>query len=421
MAKQDIIIGAENAKQGDSLFDAFTKTESNFSELYKLTQSGNNTVYLRSEDDLPNKTATTWTMDSNVPYKLAASFTTSLQCIPVGGASLRGDNLGSFVLSFSGSGSMFKGVDVDFYINNVAINPGATNTAFEFSDTIGSVHRFIAQNVTVLSCDVWAKSTNMLLFQVNNCGSSNAANGVQFFGALGRIWSISRFAITSTNSNFVGLDLGSAIVPVCEIGNLVFSAPAGAVGVSGLPNSGNIPVGRLARLNSSEFLGSMTDLQGLSSSNDTRWAFFENSPTPDTQPDALTSFRGNALVTTITTINTPVLVSAVWVEVQASLFTTTSSGRVVYEAERALKAPITVSAGVVAVGGGSIDATAYIAKNSAVIPASGVSISVSGSKSETLTIPWQDTVSQGDYYEVFIENNSGTTNIIVDHAILRVL
>ena len=199
MAKQDIIIGAENAKQGDSLFDAFTKTESNFSELYKLTQSGNNTVYLRSEDDLPNKTATTWTMDSNVPYKLAASFTTSLQCIPVGGASLRGDNLGSFVLSFSGSGSMFKGVDVDFYINNVAINPGATNTAFEFSDTIGSVHRFIAQNVTVLSCDVWAKSTNMLLFQVNNCGSSNAANGVQFFGALGRIWSISRFAITSTN------------------------------------------------------------------------------------------------------------------------------------------------------------------------------------------------------------------------------
>jgi len=34
MAKQDIIIGTQNAKAGDTLYTAFTKTEANFTELY---------------------------------------------------------------------------------------------------------------------------------------------------------------------------------------------------------------------------------------------------------------------------------------------------------------------------------------------------------------------------------------------------
>ncbi len=34
MAQQNINIGAANAKAGDTLFSAFTKTEANFTELY---------------------------------------------------------------------------------------------------------------------------------------------------------------------------------------------------------------------------------------------------------------------------------------------------------------------------------------------------------------------------------------------------
>ncbi len=34
MAQQDIIIGTANAKAGDTLHSAFTKTQANFTELY---------------------------------------------------------------------------------------------------------------------------------------------------------------------------------------------------------------------------------------------------------------------------------------------------------------------------------------------------------------------------------------------------
>ena len=42
MAQQNINIGTANAKAGDTLFSAFTKTEANFTELY--TDVGANTA-----------------------------------------------------------------------------------------------------------------------------------------------------------------------------------------------------------------------------------------------------------------------------------------------------------------------------------------------------------------------------------------
>ena len=154
MAQQNIVIGTADAKAGDNLFTAFTKTEANFTDLYTEIDQ-NNTVYLRTEADLPNQTATTWTMDPDIPYKLAASFSTNKQGIPAAGASFRGDNLGSYTMSYTGTGAMFKGTDVDFYINNVSIDPGITNTAFEFNDTVGGIKRFICNTVTVVSCAIF--------------------------------------------------------------------------------------------------------------------------------------------------------------------------------------------------------------------------------------------------------------------------
>jgi len=420
MAQQNIIIGTQDAKAGDTLFSAFTKTEANFTDLYDNLGS-NNTVYIRAEADLPNKTATTWVMNPDVPYKLASSFTTSLQAIPAAGASLRGDNLGSHILSFSGSGSMFKGTDVDFYINNITIDPGIANTGFEFNDTAGGVRRFISENVQVLNCAVWGKFTDMLLSQVSNCSGENAAQGVQFFGTSGVVWSIDRLALTSSSATFKAIDMGTATAPVIELDDLFVNAPAGAFGLSGLANSGNVPVGRRGRVSGCEFIGGMTDLQNLVVNDDVRWFFNDNSPTADTFPDSLISFRGNATETIIGVVNTPVLVAGTWIDQGSSLFSTTSAGRVTSLSERPLKAPVTISAGLISSGGGGIAVTVYLAKNGVVDVASGIDISISGSLAETLTIPWQITFAENDYVEVFVENNSNTTNIIVDHAILRVL
>ena len=424
MAQELINVGAANEKQGDTPFVFCPKINRNFTEVYD-SLGQNNTVYLRTESDLPNQTATTWVMNPNVPYKLADSFSTSLQTIPAAGASLRGDNLSSYTLSFTGSGSMFKGTDVDFYINNITVDPGIANTGFEFNDTAGGVRRFISENLQVLNCAVWGKFTDMLLAQVLNCSGENAAQGVQFFGTSGVIWSIDRFALTSSSATFKAIDMGTATAPVIELDDLFVTAPAGAFGLSGLANSGNVPVGRLGRVSGCEFLGGMDDLENLSVDDDTRWIFQGNNPTADTFPDALTSFSGNATETIIAASSTDgsnaVLIAGTWVGVNASLFSTTAAGRVTYLAERSQKGPIDISLGLISSGGGAITVKFYLFKNGVVIPASGLDAAISGSVAANISQHWQLQFDQNDYIEIFIENQTNNTNIIADHAVLRVL
>lgn len=407
---------APDDKLGDTPWDYTNKINDNFDELF-----GNNTVYLTQESDLPNQTATTWTMDPNIPYKLTAAFSTNLQCIPAAGASFRGDNLGSFTLTYTGTGAMFKGVDVDFFINNVSIDPGIGNMAFDFSETVGGTKRFICDTVEVVSCAVWGTFEDLELVQILNSNGLDADQGVRLLGNNNLIWSVDRLALISTNPTFKGLDLGTASAVVIELNNLFFQAPSGAFGISGLTNSGNVPVGRLGMVANSEFLGGMTDLENISVNDDTRWGFKGNSPTPDTSPDSLISFRGNATETVISTINTPVLVAGTWAERQTSFFSTTSGGRITYLAERPIKAPVDVAVGLISSGGGSIQVTVYLAFNGVVDVESGSDFTISGSSSDEISIPWQTTFNENDYVEVFVENNTNTTNIIVDHAKLRVL
>ena len=264
----------------------------------------------------------------------------------------------------------------------------------------------------------------MRLAQVINCDGRNAAQGLQFFGTSGITWSVSRFSITSTSATFKAVDLGTATGILPEFSNIFVTAPAGAFGISGLANNGNVPVGRLGMIQACEFAGGMTDLENITT-DDVRWQFQGNTPTQDTQPDALSSFHSNATETVITASSSDgsnaVVIAGTWVSVQASHFTTTVGGRFTYTGERVLKGPVDVSVGLISSGGGSILTEVYLALNGVPIIDSGIDVSISGSTAANLSIPWQLTFQPGDYIEIVVENQSNTTNIIADHAVLRVL
>ena len=69
MAQQPIIIGTADAKAGDTLFDAFTKTQSNFTELYAFDAS-QGAIFINSEASCPTQDATTITLDANTNFIL---------------------------------------------------------------------------------------------------------------------------------------------------------------------------------------------------------------------------------------------------------------------------------------------------------------------------------------------------------------
>jgi hypothetical protein len=381
----------------------------------------NNAVYLRTESDLPNQTATTWTMEPNTPYILAGDLVTTKECIPADGASFCGDDLNSFTYDFSGgTGSMIKGTDVSFYTCSIGFNAGINNIAFDFVDTVGAQQSFRAVDCRVDSCSVLGKFTDMALSQFINGNCQNAMNGFQFFGTSNTIWSFDKVALFSTNTSFIGVDFGTAAAVIPEFENFFMVAPAGAVGFSGLIDNGNVPLGRLGLIRGCEFIGGMADLQNIST-DDLRWNFEGNSPTPNTQMDSLISFRGNALETEIDIINTPVIVNAIWDEIESSQISTNAAGECTILADRSRKSTIDIALSLISVGGGAKTVTTYLALNGVAILESGWPEEISGSVGETLNINWLRTVNKGEVYSIMVENNSNTTDILCVNGNLRIL
>jgi len=424
MTQANIIIGAADAKTGDTYFDAFTKTQSNFTQLFK-----NNTVYLNQESDLPNQTATTWTMDENIPYKLTGSFSTSLQCIPSAGSSFRGDNVGSFTLSYTGTGAMFKGVDVDFFIRNVSIDPGVSNMAFDFIDTVGGKRRFICTTVVVESCAVFGEFTDMALTELFNTGSLNAGDGVRLFGTNNNIWSFDKVAFVSTNTGFKGIDLGTATATVIELSNLFFVAPAAAFGISGLANSGNVPVGSLAMVDNSEFIG-LTPLENINQS-DVRWDMQSNTPIPDSRNAADVFLIGGS--ETITTgsagdwqeIGVPSAGGVSWSSDIAERFTIGTNGVITYIGERNINIRMSGRATVEKVGGGSDVIEGRFAINwDGTVSDGGLEKSRAQTQSAdptTIPIGALFTLSPGDNIRPIFSNITGTSNIIASVSAIEVI
>lgn len=422
MAQQTITIGASaNDGTGDTWRDAMDKSNDNFDELYAFDATIN-TVFIAQESDFPTQDASTITLDALTVFVVSGTFTTAKKFTCNNGSVLTANNQFGHSITYSGVGSMFTGLDANFTIRDITVSC-PTAQVFDFSETVGGTTIFLCINIVVTACTKWGTYDEMLAVDISGSNSQNVADGVTLVGTSTLVFSLRQFALISSSATFKGIDLGSAVSANIEGVNLVFVAPAGAFGISGLASSGNVPVGSVAMITSSSFIGGITDLQNITT-DDIRWRFRDNSPTQDTFEDALLSFRNNAIETTITASSTDgsnaVIVDATWVEQRASFFTTTAAGRATYNGERDLTAPITISAGLISSGGGAIDVTLYLAIDGAVIVASGVPISISGSNAQTLSIPWQEELALDQSAEIFVENNTNTTNIIVEHATMRI-
>ena len=216
------------------------------------------------------------------------------------------------------------------------------------------------------------------------------------------------------------IDLGSATFRSISIeGGIIEESAPGAFFLSGLPNSGNIVPGGLATVFNNKGFGNATPLSGVSTS-DNRWEFTNNNTIPDSISDALVYTEANALETTISVINTPVKVNAVFVTEDISRLSHDGTGRVTYTGERPARLPIDVTASIVGASGGDKQTTLYIAINGAIVSATGIQETTNSSKAGSFALIWQYEFQPNDYVEAWVENNTDTTNIVAQNVVLRV-
>lgn len=370
----------------------------------------NRTVVVNSIDDFPTPVDGVIELEDRVDYFLGNDITTSNRFTINGNAVIRSGASQINTLSYTGSETMFTGVNPSFRIDRVTVNC-PNGTLFNMSSNISAaIFQMIESNVE--SCQNAGTLDGAFIARFKAVAWENIINnGIVCTGLNSNL-------VFETNIVFLNggtfLDFNDAVYTTVNINSVVVQTSAmGTTFISGAPNSANILTGGFGTVVNCRVFGDATPLSGITS-KDVRWEFSLNDGIQNTRQVALSSLSGNALATTISAINTPVKSNGVWVCQDESYFTCDSTGRITYVGEKNAIESITTSFSMLADSGGDKQASALIAVNGVVIPETAVQVTINSSKAGAGTCIWEREFTNGDYIELFVENNQDTTDIIVN-------
>lgn len=382
-----------------------------------LTVTSGKSVIVKSMTDFPAAVAGVITLEDATEYVIVDDLSTSDRFVMGADTLVRAADAVIYVLTYTGSGTLFSGVDVSYSIVNLGII-ASSGTVFGGSDisSPGSSVLLI-QGVIVYSCVNLGNIDNLDTLVTSSCTFVASSDGFIFTG------SSNRQAVSHLCEIIMGggayYNLGTAIFQAVSVNDYAATLSAGSNLLSGATASANITTGGLGFISFGRHSGVGTPILGITNA-DARWQFIGNDDITDTRSDALLSITGNTTETVISVVDTPVLVLGTWNEERVSQFSSTAAGRVTYVGGKNAVIPITASLTCKTASGGDKDVSFYIAKNGTVVSNSKTSNTVKLTNPGNTTIIWQDEAVNGDYYEIFVENNSDTINIIVIDTKLRI-
>ncbi len=280
MAQQPIIIGTQDAKLGDTSFDAWTKAEANFTELYD-SNGITGLVIVNTVDDLPAAVGGVRELvpnpgDSMVYLIAATTIDVGADRFTVTGGEvvIRGVHRTESGITSSTTGTMFTSVDSAFFQEFISLTCAAGQLV-DFSNPSGGFKSFANQNLIVVDCDSLgtisgAFTSSFRTLTVISCQTS------------GFLWTgTTNSQINMSNSlalNWAGtlLDLGTATFSLISMSsNNRFLSPSGTVILGGATGSANLtPLGR-ALVESNIFNGVGAALSGINTL-DLQWEFKGN-------------------------------------------------------------------------------------------------------------------------------------------------
>ncbi len=377
------------------------------------------TVTVSTLADLPEAVGGAITLNADTEYRFLTDidFGTS-RIILQDDSLLRGASSALTKLTYTGSNPFITGIDVRSSITALEFEC-LSSDFISFNDTTST--KQIALRDLVINSNSFGSMTGSLL---PTTGTIARGLLVRFSGVTGMAVSGSFGAMVFSECLFSAsaghaVDLGSSTSRSVLFDAIQASVEAPYAALSGLTNSGNIVSTGFGVVSRSIAIGTGSGLNNIST-DDSLWLFRSNQSLLDSHPDGLLSLQGNTTNTVITAVNTPVIVAGTWVVESASMSTGTASGRVTYNGARDVRWPLSVAVTIEPVSGGSTDLSVYFAINGSVIPNSKRSASASSGNPVSITGFWQETFSTGGYVEIFVENNSNTTDLLVSSSILQV-
>lgn len=141
----------------------------------------------------------------------------------------------------------------------------------------------------------------------------------------------------------------------------------------------------------------------------------------EAQPYAQVTVQGNTGATTISTAGTPVKGAATYVVGIQSGFTGDTTGKIVYNGTTARVAAVHVSATFSPVASNNQEIFIQIAKNGTVEAGSKITRKVDAAESANASTFLNVSLSQNDFIELYVGNDTSTDNVVLIDAILGIV
>lgn len=374
--------------------------------------SAADTVHINSLSDFPAPSGGAITLVASTNYVIGADITTADRFITADNNSITANNINGSSITYTGTGDMITGVDVNFDIHDITLVAATSSQVFNFSETGGGNTKiFTMRTVGVTSCPKYATFDNLLSVDIVDSNSVDADDGITVVGGGWLNFSLNKFALISTSATFVGIDFGTSIHQNVEMINLIMVGPSGAEGISGLAASGNIAANNLANVAASSFLGAITPLATIAV-DDIRWEFDGNAGVSNSTKAADAYLSTLQLVTIGGSSTFTAIGGSSFLTDTAARFTTDSAGVLTYISEIDSCFIVTVTATLDKVAGGADVLAMRVAKNGT---------AQAKSQSQTQSADPTSVVSQvllsltkDDTVEAMVANNTTAGNINVN-------
>lgn len=317
-------------------------------------------------------------------------------------------------LSYAGTGAMFTCYDVTTKIHDLTIDC-PNGSLFDWEDVSGG-NQLRFSDVQLTCSDIGTFTGVDSLIRFSQVSPAITTDGFTFSGTF-RSFLYQVSGATLTGGTFY--DLGTATFESFLSEELLLNLASGTTFLSGLADSGNIQEGGLGRIVYAQLSGGGTSLTGIKNT-DALWEFHHNNIIGDTRPDALLYMQDNTVINTISSSCTTYKVNGTWTSSRASQFSFDSTGKATYIGGKNSTLPITAKLSLSPVSNRNDVMAAYIAVNGSVIYGSKVTALTDGDEDASMTVIWQHEFNPNDYVEIYIANDSDTTNLLVSRAVLRI-
>ena len=304
------------------------------------------------------------------------------------GSSIIGYTAGGPTLTYSGSATMFTGVDVNCTFKNVSLDCPLAKV-WDISETVGSTKTLSIRTVVVISCDTLGTINDLRTFFAEAFSALNiTTNGFNFVGGNFVLIALQLASIQSTSATFIGMDLGTAVADTIRVIETIFDGVSGGIGLKGTASNANLTAAGIGEMTGCSFRNAITPVDTIDLQNDINWIGFANQGLADTRPDSL-SYNTAGTTVVIATMSVPVIIAGTWIDDNSAHFTVDLAGVVTYIGLEDLHVPIDAVVTADPVSGGSIDFSVCIAINGSVVAAS--STPAQGAAGDLIAVPvvWQ--------------------------------